>query len=97
MQQPVHVVAIYLGICEQALAGRLAEHFATIPVAPPDEVIYPRLPEPLLGHHPFRTISQSSALCEEPVLANGLNAALARTKWHSTPSAMVSLTKCYAT
>ncbi|KAL1429246.1 hypothetical protein MTO96_016574 [Rhipicephalus appendiculatus] len=55
VQQPVLAVAIYLGISEEALAERLADRFATIPVTPPDAVIHPRLPKPPLGHHPAWT------------------------------------------
>ncbi|KAL1480226.1 hypothetical protein MTO96_051214, partial [Rhipicephalus appendiculatus] len=55
VQQPVLAVAIYLGISEEALAERLADRFASIPVTPPDAVIHPRLPKPPLGHHPAWT------------------------------------------
>ncbi|KAL1485410.1 hypothetical protein MTO96_010131 [Rhipicephalus appendiculatus] len=62
VQQPVLAVAIYLGISEEALAERLADRFATIPVTPPDAVIHPRLPKPPLGHHPAWTAGQIRAL-----------------------------------
>ncbi|KAL1485409.1 hypothetical protein MTO96_010130 [Rhipicephalus appendiculatus] len=39
VQQPVLAVAIYLGISEEALAERLADRFATIPVTPPDALL----------------------------------------------------------
>ncbi|KAL1434114.1 hypothetical protein MTO96_011768 [Rhipicephalus appendiculatus] len=58
VQQPVLAVAIYLGISEEALAERLADRFATIPVTPPDAVIHPRLPKPPLGHHPAWTAAR---------------------------------------